>query len=122
MMQSYIPVIFFIVLLACILYGFLFMGSVPFVSIGSTVTQSAPLILCTNGVEKPCFGDGNCAGTRTCKSGVWGSCMIPHVCIPATKVPCVEHFCSVGYKICNACGTGFDACIYTNSGRENNGT
>ena len=53
----------------------------------------------------------NCTGNTRCKNGNWMPCIINMSCSPGSKLPCSVNSCSVGYRICNECGTNYTECL-----------
>ena len=66
---------------------------------------------CDEGAQEPCSVN-LCGGYKKCQDGKWSRCIIEQVCTPNSRANCVEFSCSVGYKLCNECGTGYNECVY----------
>ncbi len=81
---------------------------------------------CEDGFEQGCAA-GNCNGTKTCRGGRWGNCVLQKkVCSPGQRRGCSIDSCNFGYSYCNECGSGFGPCKAENGnstdcGEENCG-
>jgi hypothetical protein len=71
-----------------------------------------PAPACNPGDIRGCMA-GQCNGTQSCSGGAWSACTLNIVCEPGAYVPCVQGAaaCANGYKACDACGTGYGACL-----------
>ncbi|MBS3067121.1 hypothetical protein J4450_00340 [Candidatus Micrarchaeota archaeon] len=110
MLNKYGPLFLLIVLLFVIVYAFF----------GPTISQQAPSLskismpkpACKDGEQEACTNSLGCSGERVCVDGAWTGCITKRICTPGARTQCIENFCSVGYKICNECGSGYGECIY----------
>jgi hypothetical protein len=88
--------------------------AVPFLSPASppgpgSGNASAP-VLCKDGQTRACSA-GSCGGVSTCVGGVWSGCKWPRVCVPGSKVSCIQNGCAYAFKECDECGSGYGPCI-----------
>jgi hypothetical protein len=66
---------------------------------------------CSYGESIGCNVSG-CPGTKRCEGGAFGNCELPaRACVPGKRIGCSLNGCSFGYKVCNACGTGYSGCM-----------
>ncbi|MCD6549705.1 hypothetical protein J7K41_03295 [Candidatus Micrarchaeota archaeon] len=66
---------------------------------------------CVPGARRSCTTTDGCEGFQTCEDYRWSECRkLPTVCKPGTRKPCAYSPCTVGYKVCNRCGTGYGPC------------
>lgn len=105
--------VFFVLLLACLLFFHFFgQSQVPVETPGA-----GPLVLspvpkpheCEDGVYN-CTDSLGCAGYRMCQNGGWSACVIKRICAPGSKRGCFVDSCNTGYETCNACGTAYEGC------------
>ncbi len=97
----------------------IYLGLLIVVAIGSFLFQSEGKkveekeAVCKDGAVRGCTLEG-CKGVEKCINGQWNGCTWERICTPGEKVPCSQNACSLGYKICNKCGTAFSECIMEN--------
>jgi hypothetical protein len=69
---------------------------------------------CAGNETRACQIDA-CPGEERCLGGYFGPCNTPrNVCNPGQRIACNIDGCEFGYRICDACGTGFGGCLSVN--------
>lgn len=113
---KYIPLFIAILILAAFYYSFFIL---PNQRLGAKAKQQfenenlsqalGDYQQCNENSTAPCKIN-NCTGLIICKKGKWGPCTLNVTCKPGSKAPCAKESCSVGYRVCNECGTGYGEC------------
>lgn len=108
MYKKYLPVFVLVLISLSLLYFFLTIPKPP---------SSSPVVKnisyeCEEGEIKDCITLDGCEGTIQCNNGKWGDCVVPKICVPGSKLKCMEG-CLVGYKECNECGTAYLGCVFS---------
>ncbi len=111
MITKYVPVIIFIVLIGTVIYAFFFIQAATPPGQTREITRTHFAATCIEGTAEACNTGRNCGGVRQCIRGSWTGCIIEEACRPGERIPCVPDGCTIGYKACNECGSGYGECI-----------
>ena len=112
MFRKFLPIIIIALIILAVFLFYYFTSTPSDVPISNWSISEKKELPCVEDETKTCFS-GSCNGYQVCKNSEWSRCIIKRICNPNSRENCVENGCSVGYKLCNECGTGYEECVST---------